>query len=433
LYKNKDHYSFRMDYSRRGYRRRPRDEVGSLFGRGYDDFSRGGRNDRRVYSRIRYDFGYPRLCEVCHLSLANAQQFEAHCSGKKHLKNLKKLSGEDNWNNGIPVQAVLTEEMMDADQEYIETNPETDIRMCTLCYVDFTSDIMEESHRTGKRHLKNVKYAKQGLLNGQTDASLGKCEICNVLFTSPIMRLTHLNGRRHEEECRYRGIPLEQTKKRPNAETKETRSPKRVKTEADNGRDSIRNVKEEKPVKKEPTRKVMSSQKISPTDKAANQKNADVRKTEEVKNQSISTANTLTKSRINSSNNKDSYECNAKALAESPKEDSVNSKPVVKLTSTKAKETPETLSHQANKTGKKVKVTGEAAPVIEENPAEQTPLLPHQLIEQEADAAYEKYAQTAEDNPERAHQLYGEYREIYKRYEVAYQEYLDSLNLDDIS
>merc|ERR1712183_744538 len=112
---------------------------------------------------------------------------------------------------------------------------------------------MEESHRTGKRHLKNVKYAKQGLLNGQADVTLGKCEICNGVFTSPTQKLAHLNGRRHEEECRYRGIPLEPRNKRSNTESEELRASKRQKTEDNKSKDSSEKVGGRKHVMKEPS------------------------------------------------------------------------------------------------------------------------------------------------------------------------------------
>jgi len=424
-------YSFpRSDYSRSRYGRRRRDDVDSLFRGGYDEFDRSRRDNRRVYTRIRYDPGYPRLCEVCHTSLANAQQWESHCAGKKHVKNLKKLSGEHQWNNGIPPPAELTEEMMEADNEYIEVNPTTSIRMCTLCYVDFTSDVMEESHRTGKRHLKNVKYAKQGLLNGQADSTLGKCEICDVVFTSPTQKLSHLNGRRHEEECWSRGIPLERPNKRSNSRTEEPPASKRVKTETDKGKDLSKKARGNQPVKKEPTRKEISSQNTSTTRKRAGKKNENMRKTNEANEDCNSKVNSPTKLKKNSSAN--SFECKNKPVTESVKGHPVNSKPGAQQTSTKAKETPEPVSQETGETVEEVPVSEEIAPE-EAHPSEEQPLLPHQLIEKEADEMYEKYTQTAEDNPEKAQELYDEYREIYKRYEVAYQEYLDTLNLDDMS
>jgi len=427
-----DHYSFPRDrYSRSRYGRRRRDDVDSLYDDGYDNFDRSRRDNRRGYSRIRYDPGYPRLCDVCHTSLANAQQWESHCAGKKHVKNLKKLSGEHYWNNGVPPPAQLTEEMMEADKEYIEVNPETSIRMCTLCYVDFTSDIMEESHRTGKRHLKNVKYAKQGLLNGQADATLGKCEICNVVFTSPTQKLSHLNGRRHEEECWSRGIPFERPNKRSNAQTEEPRASKRIKTEDDKGKDSTKKFREDKTAKKEPTQKEISSQKTSNTSKVAGKKKTNVRKTVEVSEQCNSTANSHTKSKTFTPAKVDSFECKNMVVTESQKADSVYT--VVKQTSTKAKQIAEPVSQETNETEEEVQISEEAALADEEDPAEKRPLLPHQLIENEADEMYERYTQTAENNPEKAQELYDEYREIYKRYEIAYQEYVDSLNLDGMS
>jgi len=311
--------------------------------------------------------------------------------------------------------------MMEADNEYIEVNPTTSIRMCTLCYVDFTSDVMEESHRTGKRHLKNVKYAKQGLLNGQADVTLGKCEICNVVFTSPTQKLSHLNGRRHEEECRYRGVPLERPNKRSNTESAETRASKRQKTEVYERKDSPDKVRGKNPVKKEPTRKDMSSQN-STKSKSARRKKAN--KTDETKHKATSS----TKLKINSQTKINSYECKNKAPAES-KVHWVKSKPGVQKTSTKANETQAPLSQETNETVGEVQVSEE----VETVEAEQQPLLPHQLIENEADEMYERYTQTAEDNPEKAQELYEEYRGIYKRYEVAYQEYLESLNLEDQS
>jgi len=423
-----DRYSYPADnYSRSGYGRRRRDDE-DLYDRGYN-FNRGRREIRRDFTRMRYDSAYPRLCQVCHLSIANAQQWESHCAGKKHVKNLKKLNGEDYYNNGIPLPAELTEEMIEDDKEYIEVNAITSARTCTLCYVDFTSDVMEESHRTGKRHLKNVKYAKQGLLNGQADASLGKCQICDVVFSSPAMRLAHMNGRRHREECQYRGIPLERTstKKRSNVETNETRAAKRVKVSE---RDSPKKVRKEKPVKREPTRKDMPSPKTSPKKKGVEKKKTKVRKTVNLKKTSTSKANKPTKSKTNSQKKKESTEYKNKTVTESPKVNSSHTKPVLPQTSTKTKETPKPVTQETKETEVEVQASEEVAPVEQECPTQEESLLPHQLIEKEADEAYEKYTQIAETNPAQAHVLYAEYREIYKRYEVAYQEYLDNLNLD---
>jgi len=317
--------------------------------------------------------------------------------------------------------------MMEADNEYIEVNPTTSIRMCTLCYVDFTSDVMEESHRTGKRHLKNVKYAKQGLLNGQADVTLGKCEICNVVFTSPTQKLSHLNGRRHEEECRYRGIPLEPRNKRLNTESEETRASKRLKTEAYERKYSSEKVTRRKPMRKEPIEKEILSQKTSKVSKSVSRKKAN--KTDQIKHKATSSK----KLKKNSHAKTDSYDCKNKPTANSEIVDLVNSKSGVQQTSTKANETKEPVGQERHETVKAVQVSEEVEAAEVECPSEQQPLLPHQLIENEADEMYERYTQTAEDNPEKAQELYDEYREIYKRYEVAYQEYLNSLNLESMS
>lgn len=404
------HYSYPEDTNPwSGYGGRRQENVDSLFVGGNNGYSRGRLGNRRNYQRTRYDDGYPRLCEVCHTSLANAQQYEAHCAGKKHIKKLKKLSGEHYYDNGVAIPTELTEEMMEEDKDYIDYNPTTSIRSCTLCYVDFTSNVMEESHRTGKRHLKNVKYARQGLLNGQTDGSIGKCEICDVLFTSPTQKLSHLNGRRHEEECRLRGIPLRPTK-RSNVETNETRASKRLKIDANKGKDSYKEVGG-------PTWKVISSEKTYETSKRTERNKTDIRNKEEGNILINSAANSPRKSKTKSQTKIDSFEFKNKAVTESHRQGSFNSKSSLQQVLTKGKVTQRPVGQETK----------------EEYLAEEEPLLPHQFIEKESDEAYEKYTQNAGKNPELAQVLYDEYREIYKRYEVAYQEYLDNLNLDDMS
>jgi len=88
-------------------------------------------------------------------------------------------------------------------EKYISINSITDLRMCTLCRVTFTSRVLERDHMAGKRHEKNIRKTR-GMIPkasvikrfGQC-GQFGECSLCEVLYDGPNDAVAHLFSADH--------------------------------------------------------------------------------------------------------------------------------------------------------------------------------------------------------------------------------------------
>jgi len=138
--------------------------------------------------------GWPQMCEVCHLTIASECQWAAHCNGRKHQKKLKLLNRET-WNDDTHYYE--KPELTESDEEFIVIDEATEWRKCSLCKVVFTSYILEEAHRLGKKHLKKLRAARQAQREGRPVESAPMCDLCNVVFNSDEQWRFHINGKKH--------------------------------------------------------------------------------------------------------------------------------------------------------------------------------------------------------------------------------------------
>lgn len=118
-------------------------------------------------------------------------------------------------------------------EEHIALNPKTQVLMCTLCNVDFTSVALRLDHMKGKRHAKNIAkllrepntVIKKPLKKKPQaeEGQFGKCEMCNVFYRSPNEAVTHLFSETHkakqealhaeQEAIKLRAKKIEETAK----------------------------------------------------------------------------------------------------------------------------------------------------------------------------------------------------------------------------
>ena len=150
----------------------------------------------------------PAWCEVCKINCNSRDMYTAHLSGKKHLKNLEKLSTSktdsgagtnaamlidnvthnatkpiigllertdiDKHNGMVPhkSQKAVTSEALKKDletkkQKLVESGAAAaDIRFCTLCNVVCNSQTVFDSHFVGQKHAATLK--KQAESKGST-------------------------------------------------------------------------------------------------------------------------------------------------------------------------------------------------------------------------------------------------------------------------
>lgn len=136
-------------------------------------------------------------------------EYEAHVKGKRHMKELRKRE--------------LIEEaegMEGGASKYVTINPATSRRMCTLCSVEFSSLMIEQTHLNGKRHQKNIKKINSGesISVNATESlhQLGRCEACNVNYISQMMKNKHLAGNKHIRNSKLRAkLNRERDAKKP--------------------------------------------------------------------------------------------------------------------------------------------------------------------------------------------------------------------------
>jgi len=142
--------------------------------------------------------GWPQMCEVCSLTIASENQWIAHCKGRKHQKKLL-LHNRESWeeDEGYYEQhdPIMEEEQL--DEEYIVIDEVTQWRKCNLCKVAFSSWVIEEAHRTGKKHLKKLRLALQAKRQGRSVDVQPVCDLCDVVFNSMEQYHFHINGKKH--------------------------------------------------------------------------------------------------------------------------------------------------------------------------------------------------------------------------------------------
>lgn len=119
-------------------------------------------------------------CEVCKINCNSRDMYIVHLAGKKHLKNLEKLS---NPKINVGTEAAAAANTLIGPQEKPDTNkpkpkkaPELDIetkkrkvveggaaanaiKMCTLCNVVCNSETVFNTHLSGQKHAAMVKKA----------------------------------------------------------------------------------------------------------------------------------------------------------------------------------------------------------------------------------------------------------------------------------
>jgi len=143
----------------------------------------------------------------------SAEEFEEDLPTKPDIIEDEDYGGEDNHvelnnSHGLgypPVTKTNGEEgeMISTTEKYISINSITDLRMCTLCGVTFTSRVLERDHMRGKRHEKNIRK-KRGMIPkasvikrfGQC-GQFGQCSLCDVLYDGPNDAVAHLFSEEH--------------------------------------------------------------------------------------------------------------------------------------------------------------------------------------------------------------------------------------------
>jgi len=174
---------------------------------------RPGRRGRKR-KRTEVDPGFPKSCEVCNIVLKRKLEYDAHMTGKRHKKELKKKQ----------IQEKLVKKQAEAEEQktedFIVIDPKTSLRTCTVCSLGFESPMVEQSHMNGKKHKAKVDMllnkrlpqaqpmppkqpAKQPL--PPKKGYVGRCELCDLNYTSQEVMKTHLNGKKHKKNCAKQG------------------------------------------------------------------------------------------------------------------------------------------------------------------------------------------------------------------------------------
>jgi len=151
----------------------------------------------RKRKRAEMDPGFPKNCDVCNIVLTRKFEYEAHMTGKRHMKELKKKKVREQLEKDLGAEGDK------AANEIIIFDPKTNLRTCTVCSIGFTSPMIEQSHMNGKKHQKMVKISSTGRIAERPPKNgyLGRCEICAVSYTSPSLMTSHLAGKKHRKKC----------------------------------------------------------------------------------------------------------------------------------------------------------------------------------------------------------------------------------------
>jgi len=151
----------------------------------------------RKRKRAEMDPGFPKNCDVCNIVLSRKFEYEAHMTGKRHMKESKKKQLREE------LEKVVGAENGKEAKEIVVFDPKTNLRTCTVCSIGFTSPMIEQSHMKGKKHQKMVKTSQTGrnLERPPRKGYVGRCEICDVSYTSPSLMSSHLAGKKHKKKC----------------------------------------------------------------------------------------------------------------------------------------------------------------------------------------------------------------------------------------
>jgi len=147
--------------------------------------------------------GFPKPCDVCNVVLNVKLEYEAHINGKRHMKELKKKELQEKLGKGDEAKSG------EQTKELIVIDPKTSLRTCSVCYIEFNSPMIEQSHMKGKRHQKMLQMFSAGCKIPKPPAKsfVGRCEICAVNYTSPSLMKSHLSGKKHKKKCGMREVP----------------------------------------------------------------------------------------------------------------------------------------------------------------------------------------------------------------------------------
>ncbi|XP_071696208.1 uncharacterized protein [Rutidosis leptorrhynchoides] len=148
----------------------------------------------------------PFQCEVCNVTCDTKDVLEKHKVGKKHVKNMKKLSiSSPNAPKMAPPQApVVGSENSVGELENKKDNLLFDTLYCQICNV--VCNINDyKSHVAGRRH--SAKVAKANCSSQAQPSNKGAskkrvnllfwCELCKISCTSNALLNLHLSGKKH--------------------------------------------------------------------------------------------------------------------------------------------------------------------------------------------------------------------------------------------
>jgi len=164
------------------------------------------RKFRGKRKRSEIEPGFPKPCDLCKVVCNRLIEYEAHMSGKRHSRELKKIKVKEQ------LEKMVGAESNEPTKEVVVTDPKTSLRTCTVCSVPLQSPMVERSHLKGRKHQKKIQKMIK-ISNGPIvprpprKGYVGRCEICNVSYTSPVMMESHLAGKHHRKKCRTSVVP----------------------------------------------------------------------------------------------------------------------------------------------------------------------------------------------------------------------------------
>ncbi|XP_069705701.1 zinc finger protein 385D-like isoform X3 [Periplaneta americana] len=114
-----------------------------------------------------------------------------------------------NFHNSDPV----TKAVMDNIMGKLPTKKQAVTCKCDICGLEFSGQIVLETHLAGAKHAKKVKsqeILKQLQSSGQTftrdeKTRILKCEVCDVVVNSSQQLQTHLAGNKHKQKALKKG------------------------------------------------------------------------------------------------------------------------------------------------------------------------------------------------------------------------------------
>ncbi|KDR12479.1 hypothetical protein L798_13723 [Zootermopsis nevadensis] len=119
-----------------------------------------------------------------------------------------------NFHSSDPV----TKAVMDNIMGKLPTKKQAVTCKCDICGLEFSGQIVLETHLAGAKHAKKVKsqeILKQLQSSGQTftrdeKTRILKCEVCDVVVNSSQQLQTHLAGNKHKQKAMKKGATQKQ-------------------------------------------------------------------------------------------------------------------------------------------------------------------------------------------------------------------------------